>query len=54
MLLSPYMNHLESEWLEITNKLIEEFPLSSKVLVSIVESAWEDLIILVLEILDLK
>jgi len=43
MLLSPYMNHLESEWLEITNKLIEEFPLSSEVLVSIVESAWEDL-----------
>ena len=43
MLLSPYMNHPESEWLEITNKLIEEFPLSSKVLVSIVESAWEDL-----------
>ena len=29
MLLSPYMNHPESEWLEITNKLIEEFPLST-------------------------
>ena len=43
MLLSPYMNHPESEWLEITNKLIEEFPLSSEVLVSIIESAWEDL-----------
>ena len=43
MLVSPYINHPESEWLEITKKLIQEFPLSSEVLISIVESAWEDL-----------
>jgi hypothetical protein len=43
MLVSPYINHLESEWLEITKKLIEEFPLSSEVLVSIVESVWNDI-----------
>ena len=39
MLVSPYINHPESEWLEITKKLIQEFPLSSEVLISIVESA---------------
>jgi hypothetical protein len=43
MLVSPYINHPESEWLEITKKLIQEFPLSSEVLISIVESAWNDL-----------
>lgn len=43
MLVSPYINHPESEWLEITKKLVEEFPLSSEVLVAIVETAWDDL-----------
>lgn len=43
MLTSPYFGHLESEWPQITKQLIDEFPLSGQVLVSIVESAWNTL-----------
>ncbi len=43
MLTSPYIEHPESEWLAITRQLIDEFTLSSEVLVSTVEAAWEDL-----------
>lgn len=43
MFTSPYIGYPEQEWLQITRQLVKEFPFSSEVLVSIVESAWEDL-----------
>ncbi|MGB5597026.1 MAG: ScaI family restriction endonuclease [Crocosphaera sp.] len=40
---SPYAGYPEEEWLEITQQLVKEFPLSSETIILIVESAWEDL-----------
>ena len=42
MLSSPYIRHPESEWKAITKQLVDDFPLSSEIIVSIVTSAWED------------
>ena len=43
MLISPYTGYPESDWLVITRQLVDEFPLSSEVLIDLVESAWKDL-----------
>ncbi|WP_152964904.1 ScaI family restriction endonuclease [Limnoraphis robusta] len=43
MLTSPYIGHPESDWMAITRQVIDEFPLSSEVLISTVEEAWKDL-----------
>ena len=43
MLTSPYTNHPQSEWYGITTRLVTEFPLSSKLLVSTVHQAWDDI-----------
>ena len=43
MLVSPYEGHPKSGWKELTQKLMEEFPLSYQILISVVESAWEDI-----------
>lgn len=40
---SPYHGFPESKWKKITEKLVEDFPLDSKTLCSIVNSAWEDI-----------
>lgn len=43
MLVSPYKDHPRSQWLHITNALVERFPLTMESLVGIVEDAWSDL-----------
>ncbi|ERT09825.1 scaI restriction endonuclease family protein [Lyngbya aestuarii BL J] len=43
MLTSPYTGYPEREWSAITTQLIDEFPLSSEVIISTVEEAWKDL-----------
>ncbi|MEA5536141.1 ScaI family restriction endonuclease [Crocosphaera sp. XPORK-15E] len=43
MFTSPYEGYPEQEWLGITQQLVNDFPLSNEVLISIVESAWEDI-----------
>lgn len=43
MLSSPYIGHHESDWLSITNELIQKFPIPTEKLVSIVELAWDDI-----------
>ncbi len=40
---SPYHNRPTTEWSEITQELIDRFPLSGGTLVEIVKEAWEDL-----------
>lgn len=42
MLISPYIKDSESSWLAITNRLVQEFPISSSNLILIVETAWND------------
>jgi len=43
LLTSPYTGYPEREWSAITTQLIDEFPLSSEVIISTVEEAWKDL-----------
>jgi hypothetical protein len=43
MLISPYSNEPRSNWLKVTQQLIDAFPLSKDTIIAIVESAWEDI-----------
>lgn len=43
MIISPYAEIPEDEWEETTKKLVEDFPLDSETLCSVVNSAWEDI-----------
>ena len=43
MIPSPYEGIERSEWSAVTAKLVEEFPLDSEVLVTVVQDAWRDL-----------
>ncbi|MEJ0010248.1 MAG: ScaI family restriction endonuclease [Alphaproteobacteria bacterium] len=43
MIDSPYKNHPEEKWLEITKQLIAEFPLSKEDIVKVVSDSWNDL-----------
>lgn len=42
-MISPYQNHPESMWPQITQQLVNEFPLAQDRLIEIVETAWEDI-----------
>ena len=43
MLTSPYIGHPEEEWPNITEQLVDDFPLLKDDLIDLVESAWEEL-----------
>jgi hypothetical protein len=41
MLISPYSNEPRSNWLKVTQQLIDDFPLSKDTIIALVELAWE-------------
>lgn len=43
MLISPYTDHPQEKWLNITQQVVDNFPLSRDDLIVLVESAWEEL-----------
>jgi hypothetical protein len=43
MTTSPYSNIDEANWLEVTNELVDKFPLRSEQLVGLVHQAWDDI-----------
>jgi hypothetical protein len=43
MIISPYIAYPDTEWLSITSDLVAQFPIPPEYLVSVVESAWNDI-----------
>ncbi|MBL4617541.1 MAG: ScaI family restriction endonuclease [Robiginitomaculum sp.] len=43
MITSPYVDCDESEWLSITKKLVDDFPLDNDLIVKVVHDAWDDI-----------
>jgi hypothetical protein len=43
MIISPYSDHPQSEWPNITKKLVDLFPIPMEQIIDVVETCWNDL-----------